>query len=231
MVERPLSREAFAATIDVSRETLDRLTVYLDLLRRWQRAINLVGPATLADPWRRHILDSAQLAAHLPSAAGSLVDLGSGAGLPGMVLALLGVPGVHLIESDPRKAQFLREVARTTGASVVIHAERIEHLAGWPADVITARALAPLPRLLTLAERFLTPATVCLFLKGGATIPQELTDAAGDWHMVPEMFPSLSAPSGIVLKLREVGRARDRQPKASAARPRDGCRQPEGRGR
>jgi 16S rRNA (guanine527-N7)-methyltransferase len=231
MVERPLSREAFAASIDVSRETLDRLTVYLDLLRRWQRAINLVGAATLADPWRRHILDSAQLAARVPPGAGSLVDLGSGAGLPGMVLALLGVPGVHLIESDRRKAQFLREVARTTGAPVVIHAERIEHLAGWPADVITARALAPLPRLLTLAERFLTPATVCLFLKGGATIPQELTDATGDWHMVPEMFPSLSAPSGIVLKLRGVGRARDRQPKASAARPRDGGGQSEGRGR
>jgi 16S rRNA (guanine527-N7)-methyltransferase len=231
MVERPLSREAFAATIDVSRETLERLTVYVDLLQRWQRAINLVGAATLADPWRRHILDSAQLAAHLPPAAGSLIDLGSGAGLPGMVLALLGVPRVHLIESDRRKAEFLRAAARATGAPVAVHAERIEHLAAWPADVITARAFAPLPRLLDLAERFLTPASVCLFLKGSMTIPRELTDAEGDWHMVPEMFPSLSAPSGIVLKLRGVGRARDRQPKASPDRPRDRRRQSEGRGR
>ena len=150
----PLSREAFGEQLGVSRETLELLTVHLDLLRRWQPAINLVGAATLADPWRRHFLDSAQLARHLPGAAANLADLGSGAGFPGMVLALLGVSGVHLIEADRRKAQFLREVARATGARVGIHAERIERMQGWPADVITARALAPLPRLLELTQRF-----------------------------------------------------------------------------
>ena len=98
MVERPLSREAFGHQLGVSRETLERLSLHLALLSRWQRAINLVGSATLADPWRRHVLDSAQLAAHVPATARSLVDLGSGAGFPGMVLALLGVPGVHLID-------------------------------------------------------------------------------------------------------------------------------------
>ncbi len=123
-----LGRAGFAAAIDVSRETLERLTLYLELLGRWQRAINLVGPATLADPWRRHVLDSAQLLAHLPAPAGPLVDLGSGAGFPGMVLALLGVPGVALIEADRRKAEFLRQVARATGAEVAVHAERIERL-------------------------------------------------------------------------------------------------------
>jgi 16S rRNA (guanine527-N7)-methyltransferase len=205
MAEPPLSREAFAASRGVSRETLDRLTVYLDLLHRWQRAINLVGPATLADPWRRHILDSAQLVQHLPAATASLVDLGSGAGFPGMVLAVLGVPGVVLIESDRRKAQFLREVARATGTEVTVRAERIENLAGWPADVITARALAPLPRLLPLAERFLAADSVCLFLKG-YNAERELTQALKSWHMVPEMFSSLSAPTGTVLKLRGVGR-------------------------
>ncbi len=205
MAELALGEEGFAARIAVSRETLERLTLYLELLRRWQRAINLVGPATLADPWRRHMLDSAQLLCHLPAPASPLVDLGSGAGFPGMVLALLGVPEVALIEADQRKVQFLREVARATGAAVTVHAERIERLTGWPAAVVTARALAPLPRLLPLAERFLAAPGVCLFLKGRA-LARELIDAGKSWHMVPEMFPSASSSSGIVLKLRGVGR-------------------------
>jgi 16S rRNA (guanine527-N7)-methyltransferase len=230
VAEPALGADGFAAQIDVSRETLERLTLYLELLRRWQRAINLVGPATLADPWRRHVLDSAQLLGHLPVRASPLVDLGSGAGFPGMVLALMGVPEVALIEADGRKAQFLREVARATGAVVTVHAERIERLTAWPAAVVTARALAPLPRLLPLAERFLAPDGICLFLKG-PTLARELIDAGKSWHMVPEMFPSLSASSGIVLKLRGVGRARDRQPQATTARPCDRNREPEGRGR
>ena len=202
---RPLSREAFAEQLGVSRETLERLTVHLDLLRRWQPAINLVGPATLADPWRRHILDSAQLAAHLPAGAANLVDLGSGAGFPGMVLALLGVGGVHLIEADRRKAQFLREVARATGAPATIHAARIERMQDWPAAVVTARALAPLPRLLELADRFLVSDSVCLLLKG-KSVERELTNARVSWHMVSETFPSLSDPLGTVLKLRGICR-------------------------
>jgi 16S rRNA (guanine527-N7)-methyltransferase len=206
----PLSREAFGEQLDVSRETLERLAVYLDLLCRWQPAINLVGPGTLADPWRRHVLDSAQLAAHVPAAAASLVDLGSGAGFPGMVLALLGVRGVHLIEADRRKAEFLRAVARATVADVTIHAARIERLQGWPAAVITARALAPLPRLLELGERFLAADSVGLFLKG-RSVARELTEARVTWHMVCESMPSLSAPAGTVLKLQGICRARDRQ--------------------
>lgn len=210
MAERPLSRDAFGDQLGVSRETLERLTIHLELLRRWQPAINLVGPATLGDPWRRHVLDSAQLAAFVPRAATSLVDLGSGAGFPGMVLALLGVPGVHLIESDRRKALFLREVARATEVPVVVHAARIEHLEGWRADALTARALAPLPRLLDLAERFLSSDTVCLFLKG-ESVERELTIARTSWHMVADTLPSLSGPSGVVVQLRGVCRARDRQ--------------------
>src|SRR5688572_14803801 len=155
MAEEPLGRAGFAATIAVSRETLERLGVYVDLLGHWQRAINLVGAATLADPWRRHILDSAQLMARLPPGARSVVDLGSGPGFPGMVLAILGAPGVVLIESDRRKVEFLREVARATATAVGLQAERIERLPDMPAGVVTARALAPLPRLLPLAERFL----------------------------------------------------------------------------
>ena len=211
MAERPLSRDEFGAQLHVSRETLERLTVYLELLRHWQPAINLVGAATLADPWRRHFLDCAQLSARIPAGAARLVDLGSGAGFPGMVLAMLGVRGVDLIESDRRKAQFLREVARATGTSIGIHAERIERMPSRPADVITARALAPLPRLLVLAERFWTSDSVCLFLKGRSGA-HELTEARATWHMEAEMFPSLSETTGTVLQLRGIRRARHRQP-------------------
>jgi 16S rRNA (guanine527-N7)-methyltransferase len=210
MPRPPLSPEAFGEQLHVSRETLERFTIYLELLRRWQRAINLVGRATLADPWRRHFLDCAQLAASVPTGAATVVDLGSGAGFPGMVLAILGVPGVELIESDLRKVQFLREAARATGAPVKVHAERLERLPGWPAEVITSRALAPLPRLLVLAERFMTPESVCLFLKGRSGA-RELTEVRVSWHMEAEMCPSLSEPTGMVLQLRGVRRARHRQ--------------------
>lgn len=203
------AREMAAAGIDVSRETLDRLGRYLELLQRWQAAINLVGASTLADPWRRHILDCAQIAPHVPRAARTVLDLGSGAGLPGLILALLGVQGVQLVESDRSKAQFLREVARTLAPSVVVHAARIEQLE-LRADVVTARALAPLPRLLDLAAHVLAPHGLCLFLKGGTAL-DELTDARQSWHMHSEIVPSRSGASGVLLKLEGVGRASDRQ--------------------
>jgi 16S rRNA (guanine527-N7)-methyltransferase len=122
----------------------------------------------------------------------------------------LGVPDVHLIEADRRKAQVLREVARATGATVTVHAERIERMGAWPAGVVTARALAPLPRLLELAAPFLSADSVCLLPKG-ATVARELTAACASWHMVAERLPSLSDPSGCVLRLRGVCRAPDRQ--------------------
>jgi 16S rRNA (guanine527-N7)-methyltransferase len=208
MAAAPLSPEAFAsamaaAGVDVSRETLGRLTRYLELLQRWLAAINLVGASTLADPWRRHILDCGQIAPHVPRTAKTVLDLGSGAGLPGLVLALLGIPGVQLVESDRRKAQFLREAARATQAPVVVHASRIEQLE-LRADVVTARALAPLPRLLELASRFLTAQSLCLFLKGERAL-DELTLARQTWHMHCELVPSRSGASGVLLKLEGVG--------------------------
>src|SRR5579872_6350644 len=110
-----LGRDGFAKRIVVSRETLDRLTLYVELLIAWNRRINLVGANTIGDIWRRHILDSAQLMPLLPDGTRVVVDVGSGAGLPGLVLAMLGVPEVHLVESDQRKAAFLREAQRVTG--------------------------------------------------------------------------------------------------------------------
>ncbi|MGH7060988.1 MAG: 16S rRNA (guanine(527)-N(7))-methyltransferase RsmG, partial [Stellaceae bacterium] len=161
----PLGPQGFAALVPVSRETLARLEAYVELLGRWSARINLVGRDSLADSWRRHILDSAQVLPLVPDGARNLIDLGSGAGLPGLVLAILGMPAVELIESDIRKCAFLREAARVTGTEVAISRSRIEARVPQPVDVVTARALAPLDRLLGLAAPFLGTGSVCLFLK------------------------------------------------------------------
>jgi 16S rRNA (guanine527-N7)-methyltransferase len=205
----PLTPEAFAAACDVSRETLEGLRRYADILVKWQKSVNLVSPDSLKDLWRRHMLDSAQLRPHLPPEAQSLVDLGSGAGFPGLVLAILGVPDVHLIESDARKCVFLAEAARAAGlppGNPVIHPARLEDVIDLKADIVTARACAPLARLLTYAEPFLHVDSTCLFLKGGR-VEEELTEAAKTWRMQVERFPSLSDPSGTILRMKQVARA------------------------
>lgn len=203
----PLSVDAFAEAFDVSRETCERLATYLDLLRRWQAAINLVGPSTLVDPWRRHVADSAQILPFLPRDTHVLVDLGSGAGLPGLILAILGVPEVHLVESDRRKAQFLREAARATGTSVTVHARRVEQVDDpIRADVVTARALAPLTRLLAMAEPFVGGSTRQIYLKGERA-QQELAEARQEWHVSVDIHASRTDPTGAILCLRDVRRA------------------------
>ena len=201
----PLSSEDFAAQTGVSRETMGRLEAYAALLAAWSGRINLVGRSTLADPWRRHFLDSAQLHPLIPPEARSLVDLGSGAGFPGLVLAILGVRGVELIEADRRKATFLREAARIAGVEIVVRACRIESVAPHAADVVTARGCAPLERLLPLAERFIGPNTTCLLLKGART-EEELTAAGNAWTMTVSRHPSRSDPGGTVLSLQQVVR-------------------------
>jgi len=178
----------------------------LTLLTHWQRAINLVGPATLSDPWRRHVLDSAQLMRYLPHNADAIYDLGSGAGLPGLILAMMGRSGIHLVESDQRKVQFLREVVRSLDLDVKIHAQRIEDLPAGCAGAVTARALAPLPRLINLAAPLLRADAICLFLKGRRA-SDELTEACKCWRMSAQSFPSLSDPSASVLKLWDITRA------------------------
>lgn len=204
----PLDAAGFAALVPVSRETLARLATYLELLERWQRAINLVGRSTLADPWRRHVLDSAQLARWLPAAPVRLADLGSGAGLPGLVLAIMRGNTVHLVEADRRKAQFLSEVVRTLGlANVTVHPQRIEALA-LEVDVVTSRALAPLPALLELAMPLLKAGGRLVLLKG-RNAEAELAEAGRDWTMRVSTVESLADPSGRVLIIDEV-RRRDR---------------------
>lgn len=197
-------REALAG-LGVSRETIGRLEIYATLLTRWQARINLVGPDTLPDLWTRHILDSAQLWPLLPPQARRLADLGSGAGFPGLVLAILGAPDVHLVESDARKCAFLREAARLTKTKVTILNRRIEQVEPLSADVITARALAPLTRLLDWAAPHLGPGGQCLFLKGRGA-EDELTATAKEWKIGHRRIASLTDPEGVVLQLQEVCR-------------------------
>ena len=201
----PLGPDGFAAATGVSRETMERLEAYAALLFTWSARINLIGRTTLDDVWRRHFLDSAQLLPLLPSTAQSLVDLGSGAGFPGLVLAILGMPGVELIEADSRKAAFLREAARVTAADVIVGGCRIEAVAPHAVDVVTARACAPVDRLLALGDRFIGPHTVCVFPKG-AHADEELTEAGKAWRMTVARHDSRTDPAGCVLLLHQVTR-------------------------
>jgi 16S rRNA (guanine527-N7)-methyltransferase len=200
-----LDPASFAALTGVSRETLVRLDAYAALLAQWNERINLVGRDTLRDIWRRHFLDAAQLFPYLPPSTRSLIDLGSGAGFPGLVLAILGVSGVELVESDARKCAFLREAARIADAPVTIHHARIEAVASHEVDVVTARACAPLDRLLFMAQRFIAPYTICLFLKGERA-GEELTAARRGWTMRAACHPSRADPRGVILKLEQITR-------------------------
>jgi 16S rRNA (guanine527-N7)-methyltransferase len=207
---KQLTPGEFADLTRVSRETLGRLELYARLLGEWQKRINLVAPSTLSDVWRRHMLDSAQIVPHIPSGARTLVDLGSGAGFPGLVLAIMTGLETHLIESDQRKAAFLREVARQTGAKVELHIGRIEKMPPILADVLTARALASLAELLEFSPNFLKKEGVALLLKG-KNWREELTDAQKAWIFGFEPVPSWTDPAGILLRIHEVRRAaRDR---------------------
>lgn len=201
----PLGPEGFAEIVPVSRETLARLEAYAALLIQWSARINLVGRDTIADLWRRHILDSAQLLRLVPDSARNLLDLGSGAGLPGLVLAILGMPGVELVEADSRKSAFLREAARITKADLTIRPCRIQAMPKHPADIVTARACAPLDRLLDLAEPFLVPDSLCLFHKG-ERFEEELTLARQGWKMSVSVEQSLSDRRGVILRLQQVVR-------------------------
>tara|TARA_B100000900_G_scaffold106250_1_gene88255 strand:+ start:194 stop:793 length:600 start_codon:yes stop_codon:yes gene_type:complete len=187
--------------LNVSRETMDQFTAYLELLEKWQRRINLVANSTLPDAWRRHILDSAQLARFFPPNTRKILDVGSGAGFPGLVLAILGGIEVELVESDQRKAVFLSSVIRSLGLSAKVHNQRIELLPNLAADVITARALAPVPRLLKLIEKQLCSSTICLFLKG-SSVEDELTNLKTYSTMKSKCYPSLSGPNGVILELK-----------------------------
>jgi 16S rRNA (guanine527-N7)-methyltransferase len=186
-------------------ETDAKLRRFAALLVRWNATLNLIAARDADVVWERHIRDSLQLVPLMPSGIARGVDLGTGGGFPGLVLAIATGVTFDLIESDRRKASFLRTAILETGAPATVHCCRIEDAAVPPAPLVTARALAPLPRLLPLAARFLTGDGVCLLLKG-AKVEEELTAADRDWAMTVTRVPSQTAADGVVLRLSDLRR-------------------------
>jgi 16S rRNA (guanine527-N7)-methyltransferase len=197
------SPEDFRSFLGVSRETLDQLVCYNNLLRKWQKAINLVSGRSLDDCWRRHFLDSGQLFKHLPDEASSVLDIGSGAGFPGLVLAIMGASNVVLVESDQRKCLFLTEVSRETSTAVTIINDRIENISHETFDVVTSRACAPLNVLLEYARPYLGETTVCLFPKG-RSFDEELTTAKKRWNMEYSLLESASDSAARIVRLEGI---------------------------
>ena len=197
--------EEFAAKTGVSRETLARLKAYVDVLTDWNARHNLVSAKSLEDVWRRHVWDSAQLLKFMPACTKTVADLGSGAGFPGLVLAelLRGRAEVVLYEATRKKADFLQAAAERMGLNVGIRNVRIEAGRHSPVDVVTARALAPLDKLLGYAQQMAAKHTVCLFLKG-QSLAAELTQAHKSWRMKALQHPSETDPSGVILEVREL---------------------------
>ena len=189
-----------------SPETTARLAAYRDLLLRWNTRINLISDETAAEIDLRHIADCTQLQPLLPP-EGPIADIGSGAGLPGLVLAIMQPEReVHLVESDKRKAAFLVEASAQLKLPMVrVHACRVEIAKLPPLSAITARALAPLATLLPYADKFLVPGGVAVFPKG-KTAEKELTEAALDWHFTCERFPSATNPEATILRLSKTHR-------------------------
>jgi len=192
----------FAAATGVSRETVAQLEIYAELLAASPH--NLVSDASLKEVWHRHFYDSAQLEPLIPPDARTLADLGSGAGFPGLVLAILRPAlKVSLFEATTKKAAFLRNVAERLNLTVEVRNERLETAVRRRFDVVTARALAPLPELLAYTQKFLGPRSICLFLKGQSHAA-ELTEAHQAWKMTVRSYPSKTHPLGVVLEIRDL---------------------------
>jgi 16S rRNA (guanine527-N7)-methyltransferase len=198
-VERILQAE-----YGVSRETIERLAIYEALLQERGRTLNLVGRSTLSDIWQRHFLDSAQLWPLLAPAV-PLLDMGTGAGFPGMVLAIMGMTNVHLSDNNQPKAAFLHEVATATGTLVTIHNCKVEALPSLAIGVVTARALTDLTKLLALGERFFAQGATGLFLKG-AKADDELASARREWQFSTEIIASRTADQSSILRLAGIKR-------------------------
>ena len=195
----------FQADFDVSRETLERLHGLEVLLRKWNKAINLVSAATLSAVWTRHFADSAQIFALAPENSLHWADLGSGAGFPGLVIAILAKEkhpdlAVTLVESDHRKSAFLLTAIRELSLEAEVKAERIEETESLDCDVLSARALAPLPKLLEFSARHLSDQGLALFPKG-ARWEEEVASARENWSFDLQVSPSRSDPSGVILKI------------------------------
>lgn len=185
--------------LNVSRETLKKLAAFELLLLAWNPKINLIGKNDIDRVVVRHLVDSLQLLPYIPLDAATATDMGSGAGFPGLILCIASGTHFNLIESDKRKAAFLHEAVRVTGANATVCPARVEVKPCSSADMITSRALANLPRLLHMAEPLLNSGGTCLFLKG-AIVESEIAVARRTWSVNIEQFPSIIDQSGLVLR-------------------------------
>ena len=198
------------AAPQISALATERLQIFVGLLAKWNAAINLVSPASLAEVWTRHVADSAQVLDVAPIRSARWLDMGSGAGFPGIVIALITADTPNpvemtLVESDRRKAAFLSTVSRETGVPMIIQAARIEAVAPQNADTVSARALAPLVRLCSFAERHLAPHGAALFLKGGH-YDAEIAEARRTWSFALDIRRSSTDPAGVVLIMKDLRR-------------------------
>lgn len=196
------------ADLGVSRETIERLERLVSLLTKWNSAINLVSRTSASEAWTRHILDSAQIYALAPATTSHWADLGSGGGFPGLVVAILAAElkpemRLTLVESDQRKAEFLRQASRNLKLNAQVVAERIESIAGLGADVVSARALAPLDALLGFAHLHLSPEGMSLFSKG-ATYLAEVEAAKRNWRFELLAMPSKTDAAAAILQVRDL---------------------------
>ncbi|KZY37914.1 16S rRNA (guanine(527)-N(7))-methyltransferase RsmG [Roseovarius sp. HI0049] len=196
--------------LDVSRETMERLTIYADLLTKWNPRINLVAKSTLGDLWRRHFVDSAQVYNLAIHPVRHWVDMGSGGGFPGLVIAILAIERdsptrVTLVESDVRKCSFLRTVIRETDAPATVVNDRVEAISPLSCDVLSARALAKLTTLLIYVERHLHPSGVALFPKG-ETWKKEIVEAEQTWKFDHQVAKSQTEEGPVILSIAGVSR-------------------------
>lgn len=189
--------------LPVSRGTFERLNLYYDLLLKWQNSINLVGGDTIGDAWNRHFLDSLQLAKYIDDKQKIIADIGSGAGFPGMALAIYGYTNIHLIESDARKVAFLREVARITDTKISIHHCRIEEHKIEKIDIFISRACASLDKLLQLISESVSHETICLFHKG-KNYSIEVDNTSLNWQYDLAVMPSIADFQSVIMKLYNI---------------------------
>ena len=189
--------------VDVSRETIEKLEIYANLLLRWQFKINLISTNSLKQAWHRHFLDSAQIFSILPKKATSAIDVGTGAGFPGLVLSIMGLENVQLVEQNKKKCAFLYEVIRETEATASVHPCKIEKLPIKDYDVVLARAFMALDGLLKVVSPFFGKDTLGIFPKG-LKVNQELTAASKNWKMKTAIKQSITSPDGKIVLVKDL---------------------------
>jgi 16S rRNA (guanine527-N7)-methyltransferase len=202
--------EKFCSHVFVSRETYQKLCVFHKSLIKWQNSINLVSKNTIKNMWERHFLDSAQIYRFVRGIEGNIIDFGSGAGFPGMVLAIMGKKNIHLVESDYKKCVFLKEIAMLTETDITIHNCRIEDLDFMNVDLVTCRALASLSKLIDYVENFINKSLgekqelpKLLFLKGKSYY-SEVLEISKNKKIIFEEYPSITDKHGKILYINKV---------------------------